>query len=323
MEKVAWLHFGNADVLCSRDTSCPVVVSLVGMAVAGKWYNKLSGLGDFDKRYPKGPAKLKWLLYIKSPSVQQRVSTGQPRDMLVQKRSGTELQLTANMFKRRNVSDPMDNVTRNYKVPSNFSQAYQDFIVNYGIDPIDIQDCHGDTIAMGEEAENAVGGSLCLLTFEIKHYRIDTVNTESFNAVLKSIRILVPNKAVSEDQSKQCKKMAALRCRRRISLIPPGKLKKEGEVEEARLKGEQVEGSGERSHSEDIASFVHTERQDDDIGAAAEKAEQKGEARNETVVDTIKTENNNAGKGKDEEPSAEESVGDGILNRKWKADEMS
>lgn len=120
MDKVAWLHFGNADVLCSRDTSCPVVVSLVGVAVAGKWYNKLSRLGDFDERYPKGPAKLKWLLYIKSPvgtifmddwncavsvlqSMQQRVSTGQPRDMLVQKRSGTELRLTANMFKKRNV----------------------------------------------------------------------------------------------------------------------------------------------------------------------------------------------------------------------------
>ncbi len=67
MDKVAWLHFGNANVLCSRDTSCPVVVSLVGVAVTGKWYNKLSGLGDFDKRYPKGPAKLKWLLYIVSP----------------------------------------------------------------------------------------------------------------------------------------------------------------------------------------------------------------------------------------------------------------
>ncbi len=66
----------------------------------------------------------------------------------------------------------MDNVTRNYKVPSNFSQAYQDFVVNFGIDPIDIRDCHGDVIAMGEDAEDAVGGSLCLLTFEVRIFSL-------------------------------------------------------------------------------------------------------------------------------------------------------
>ncbi len=64
-------------------------------------------------------------------------------------------------------------------------------------------------------------------------------------------------------------------------------MKKEGEVEEAKLKGGKVEGS-----------FVSTERQEDDVGAAG-NAEQKWEARNE---------NNNAGKAKDEGPSMEESV---------------
>ncbi len=62
-------------------------------------------------------------------------------------------------------------------------------------------------------------------------------------------------------------------------------------------------------------SFVSTERQEDDVGAAG-NAEQKWEARNETVVDTAqvsvykgwKDENNNAGKAKDEGPSTEESV---------------
>ncbi len=72
-EKVVWHRTGNGHVLCSRpkaidDGPIPIVVSLVAVPSTSNWYNKLSGLGDYDERYQKGANKLKWLLHVGAPS---------------------------------------------------------------------------------------------------------------------------------------------------------------------------------------------------------------------------------------------------------------
>ncbi len=124
-EKVVWHWTGNGHVLCSclkaiDDGPIPIVVSLVVVPSTSNWYNKLSGLGDYDERYQKGANKLKWLLHVRAPSgtifmedwewgistlrsLQQHVATGEPKDMTMKKGNGTELCLRANVFKKRNV----------------------------------------------------------------------------------------------------------------------------------------------------------------------------------------------------------------------------
>lgn len=106
--------------------------------------------------------------------------------------------------------DSKDTVTQRYVVPLSFWELFRECTAHHRINPINIRDHRGCTIPMGAGTEKAVGGSLCLLTFEacqllldspvlltkyiinkqIKHYCID--NRDSFNASLKSIKILVP-----------------------------------------------------------------------------------------------------------------------------------
>ncbi|KAK0444483.1 hypothetical protein EV421DRAFT_1735273 [Armillaria borealis] len=112
VDMVDWCSVGGADILCSKSdvtpNTEPMLVSLVGVPFSAGWYNKLSGMGDYDERYPKALSKLKWLLHVKPPvatifmddwnqaisilgCLQQHVSAGQPMDMLLPKTSGTEI----------------------------------------------------------------------------------------------------------------------------------------------------------------------------------------------------------------------------------------
>ncbi|KAK0196418.1 hypothetical protein F5146DRAFT_1129177 [Armillaria mellea] len=222
IDAVDWCSAGGTDILCLKldvmPNTKPMLVSLVAIPFPAGWYNKLSGMGDYDERYPKALLKLKWLLHVKPPiatiymdnwnqamsvliSLQQRVSVGKPMDMLLPKSSGMEIRFTAKMFKEKKILDTTDTITQRYMVPPSFREPFRECTVHHCIDPIDIRDHRGHTIQMGASTEKAVGGSLCLLMFEacrlpldspIKHYHIDDVNRDSFNASLKSIKILVP-----------------------------------------------------------------------------------------------------------------------------------
>ncbi|KAK0234507.1 hypothetical protein EDD85DRAFT_955325 [Armillaria nabsnona] len=225
-----WCSVGGTDILCSKSdvtlNTESILVSLVTVPFSAGWYNKLSGMGDFDERYPKVLPKLKWLLHVKPPigtifmedwnqvisvlgCLQKHVSVGQPMDMLLSRTSGMEIRFTAKMFKEKNVMESKDTITQRYVIPLSFREPFGECTARHCINPINIKDHRGCTILMGAGTEKAVGGSLCLLTFEacqllldspvllmkyivnkqIKHYHID--NRDSFNASLKSIKILV------------------------------------------------------------------------------------------------------------------------------------
>ncbi len=106
----------------------------------------------------------------------------------------------------------MDNerVSYNHVVPIKHHAHYNDILHHYSLDPVNIKDYRNMSVPMGPEAEAVVGGSLCLLTFQvrlfmliqsilylitnqIKHYFIASASRDSFNASLKSIRVLVPH----------------------------------------------------------------------------------------------------------------------------------
>ncbi len=55
----------------------------------------------------------------------------------------------------------------NYIVPPIHAQTYKETCRQYSLAPINIRDNKGRTIAMGPSAEKTVGGSLCLITFEV------------------------------------------------------------------------------------------------------------------------------------------------------------
>ncbi|PBK59531.1 hypothetical protein ARMSODRAFT_1027298 [Armillaria solidipes] len=214
-EKVVWHQSGNGHVLCScpkaiDDGAMPIAVLLVAVPSMSNWYNKLSSLGDYDEQYPRGAFKLKWLLHVGAPSgtifmedwergistlryLQQHVSTGEPKDMTMMMKTGnrTELRLRANVFKKRNNSQPVDDVTSKHTVSWNHHDAYNKFIVDYSLDTIDIRDIKGVCVPMGVGAEKAVGGSLCLLSFQASTTLF--VSKESFNVVLQSVKVLILN----------------------------------------------------------------------------------------------------------------------------------
>lgn len=119
-----WCSVGGTDILYSKSdvtpNTEPMLVSLVTVPFSAGWYNKLSGMGDFDERYPKELPKLKWLLHVKPPvgtifmedwnqsisilgCLQKHVSVGQPMDMLLSRTSGMEIRFTAKMFKEKNI----------------------------------------------------------------------------------------------------------------------------------------------------------------------------------------------------------------------------
>ncbi|KAK0243337.1 hypothetical protein EDD85DRAFT_947483 [Armillaria nabsnona] len=217
-EKVVWHRTGNGHVLCSRpkdidDGPTPVVLLLVAIPSTSNWYNKLSGLGDYDERYKRGANKLRWLLHVGAPSgtifmedwergistlrsLQQHIATGEPKDMTIKKGKGTKLHLRANVFKKRNNSQPVDPVTSEHTVPWDHCDAYKKFMVDYSLDAIDIRDVNGGRIPMGLDAEKAVGGSLCLLSFQASATLF--VSKESFNAVLQTIKVIVPNTSLAK-----------------------------------------------------------------------------------------------------------------------------
>lgn len=64
-----------------------------------------------------------------------------------------------------------DTTTTRYIVPAEHMNAYRDMTTRYELDPIDIRDCNGRALPMGSAAEQAVGGSLCLLTFQVFCFR--------------------------------------------------------------------------------------------------------------------------------------------------------
>ncbi|PBK87940.1 hypothetical protein ARMGADRAFT_437273 [Armillaria gallica] len=186
--------------------------TLVGIAESSEWYNKLSGLGDYNDNYPKPIEKLKWLLHFKSPVgtpfqddwdvgisalqyAQRKRTARDPSDLLRVDASGVQsIRTTSNMFKLKSgTSDP---VPPTYIVPSSHVHAFKAITSRYEFDPINIRGSSGRVIAMGSEAEKIVGGSLCMFTFKIKHLFVSVAHRESFNASLESVRIIVPKSAM-------------------------------------------------------------------------------------------------------------------------------
>lgn len=117
-----WRRSDNAHVLCIRPMRPGIIpavatFTLVGIAESSEWYNKLSGLGDYNDNYPKPIEKLKWLLHFKSPVgtpfqddwdvgisalqyAQRKRTAGDPSDLLRVDASGVQsIRTTSNMFK--------------------------------------------------------------------------------------------------------------------------------------------------------------------------------------------------------------------------------
>ncbi len=84
---------------------------------SGNWYNKLSGVGDYNEDHPKPMEKLKWVLHFQSPVgmpfmedwdvglsmleyAQRQRTDSVPYDMLMVSSSGKRsIRTTSNMFK--------------------------------------------------------------------------------------------------------------------------------------------------------------------------------------------------------------------------------
>ncbi|PBK94469.1 hypothetical protein ARMGADRAFT_1079144 [Armillaria gallica] len=209
-DNLEWHHINGCDIVhrCSSPQG-PITVSLVAVTFANEWYNKLSGVGDYNEANPKPFHKLKWLLHFKAPvdtmfspdwdiairslgHLQDQIKVNELQDMLVNRKGIlSELRTTANMFKIK-AKLGTDTTTTRYVIPAEHMNTYQDMTTHYELNPIDIRDCNGHALPMGSTAEQAVGGSLCLLMFQIRHYYIKSASRDSFNASLKSIRVLVP-----------------------------------------------------------------------------------------------------------------------------------
>ncbi|PBK96249.1 hypothetical protein ARMGADRAFT_1077745 [Armillaria gallica] len=146
----------------------PVSLSFVAVATVKEWYIKLSGAGDYNEAFPKKFSKLKWLVHFQPPlntifmndwhtgiavlsQLQDQLCHGDGKDMLISRDSGgVELRTTASMFKEK-----------------------------WTVLLRTILDNKGCAIAMGPSAKKAVGGSLCLITFEMRHYFISSAKRHS------------------------------------------------------------------------------------------------------------------------------------------------
>ncbi|PBK81877.1 hypothetical protein ARMGADRAFT_1090936 [Armillaria gallica] len=202
-----WQQSDNAHVLCIRPMRPGIIpavatFTLVGIAESSEWYNKLSGLGDYNDNYPKPIEKLKWLLHFKSPVgtpfqddwdvgisalqyAQRKRTARDPSDLLRVDASGVQsIRTTSNMFKLKQ-SGTSDPVPPMYIVPSSHVHAFKAITSRYEFDPINIRGSSGRVIAMGSEAEKL-----------IKHLFVSVAHRESFNASLESVRIIVPKSAM-------------------------------------------------------------------------------------------------------------------------------
>ncbi|PBK84554.1 hypothetical protein ARMGADRAFT_1088326 [Armillaria gallica] len=179
----------------------PASLSFVAVATAKEWHIKLSGAGDYNEAFLKKFSKLKWLVHFQPPlntifmndwhtgiavlgRLQDQLCHGDGKDMLISRDSGgVELCTTASMFKKK-VHIP--------HVLAKHADACASILKQWTVLLRTILDNKGRAIAMGPSAEKAVGGSLCLITFEMRHYFISSAKRHSFSARLKSIRVLIP-----------------------------------------------------------------------------------------------------------------------------------
>lgn len=121
-QSLSWRTVGAADCITqhSEGTSTvgdtPVMLTLVGVGTSSEWYNKLSGLGDYNDEHPHPFSKLKWLIHFKPPvntifmkdwdrgvatlqRMQELISIGEPNDLLVWKKKGMfDIRTTKHMF---------------------------------------------------------------------------------------------------------------------------------------------------------------------------------------------------------------------------------
>lgn len=117
-DNLEWRRIDGCDIVHRRSSpQGPITVSLVAVPIANEWYNKLSGVGDYNEANPKPFHKLKWLLHFKAPvdtmflpdwdvairslgHLQDQIKVNEPQDMLVNRKGVlSELRTTANMFK--------------------------------------------------------------------------------------------------------------------------------------------------------------------------------------------------------------------------------
>ncbi|KAK0493766.1 hypothetical protein EDD18DRAFT_1107755 [Armillaria luteobubalina] len=158
---------------------------------------------------------LKWVLYLTKPSdmifmadwniamsklqgFQQMIQKATNDDMLITDRGQiVELRGMAKILKHR-VAGPIDSASLLYKVPDVFKQEYINALQSYSLNPIAIRNQHGILVPMGPEAETVVAGSLCIVTFTLRHYFIERVQRDCFNADLVSIKVLVPSRNLAK-----------------------------------------------------------------------------------------------------------------------------
>ncbi|SJL16800.1 uncharacterized protein ARMOST_20329 [Armillaria ostoyae] len=209
-----WRRVDNTHVLCIRPVHpgvTPIVATFtfVGIAESSEWYNKLSGLGDYNDNYPKPMEKLKWLLHFKSPIgtpfqedwdvgisalqyAQRKRMAGDPSDLLRINSSGVQsIRTTSNVFKPKQAgtSDPVP--------PMYLVHAFNVITSQYEFNPINIRGLSGRVITMGPEADK--NSTIYISNFrppKIKHLFVSIAHHESFNASLESVRIIVPKSAM-------------------------------------------------------------------------------------------------------------------------------